>query len=255
MKRAGLFAALAVLLVSGVAWGFWELPELPPPQLFGNLLINRTSAANGVKPVVFSHWVHRRKHTCRVCHFELEFNMKANTTQITEKTNQAGLHCGAAGCHDGKVAFGHGKENCEKCHNGDITYGSDKFQMFAGGMPRTHFGDTIDWSAALIEGLISPQNYLTIKPSEGVGYKEDLLLEAEWASVPPAVFPHQAHIRWLDCNNCHPDIFNIKKKGTEHFTMLRILDGEFCGVCHLNASFPMHRCKACHPAMKSEKRY
>jgi len=61
--------------------------------------------------------------------------MKTNTTEITEKTNRAGLHCGAPGCHDGQTAFGHEKPFCEKCHNGDRTYGSGKFPELADACP------------------------------------------------------------------------------------------------------------------------
>jgi hypothetical protein len=37
-----------------------------------------------------------------------------------------------------------------------------------------------------------------------------------------------------------------KKKTTKHFSMDRILKGEFCGVCHLTVVFPMNDCKRCH---------
>ena len=246
---------LFLILISRLSFGYWELPSLPVQQLYVNLLINRTSEQNGVKPVTFSHWIHRQKHTCRVCHFELEFNMKANTTEITEKTNKAGLHCGASGCHDGKTVFGHDQPHCDKCHNGDLGYGSEKFAGIAAKLPGSKFGNGIDWSEAIRSGRISPQHFLSIKPADGVAFRENLTLEAEWSGIPPAVFPHKSHIQWLDCNNCHPAIFNIKKKTTKHFEMVRILDGEFCGVCHLKVAFPIQRCKACHPTMKSEKRY
>src|SRR5690242_21764695 len=91
---------------------FFNLPSLPPPGTYGNILIDRLSTKNGVKPATFSHWLHREKYTCRVCHSELEFNMKVNTTEITEAANVAGKYCGA--CHNGRTAFG--QEQCKKCH-------------------------------------------------------------------------------------------------------------------------------------------
>jgi len=109
------------------AYGFWDFPPAPPADEYGNILINRTSEKNNVKPATFSHWIHRQKHTCRVCHFELEFNMKVNTTEITEAANKSGKYCGAGSCHDGKAAFGHDEPNCEKCHNGNKGYGKGKF--------------------------------------------------------------------------------------------------------------------------------
>jgi len=243
--------ALALMLLPHVSLGHWDFPPPPPPYEYGNLLINRTSEKNGMKPVTFSHWLHRQDFTCRVCHFELEFNMKVNTTEISEKTNKAGLHCGAQKCHDGKAAFGLDKPNCEKCHNGDIAYGKEKFAELASRLPKSEFGNHIDWAKARNKRQIIPYHYLTVKPSKDFKFTSKLSLEAEWPNVPPAVFSHKSHVAWLDCNNCHPDIFNIQKKTTKHFEMDRILKGEFCGVCHLNVAFPMAHCKACHPAMKT----
>jgi len=250
-----ILGSLFIVLMTRLSFGNWDLPPVPPPNEYGNVLINRTSEKNGMKPVTFSHWTHRQKHTCRVCHFELEFNMKANTTEITEKTNRAGLHCGASGCHDGKVAFSHEKPNCDKCHDGGQNSSGVKFADTVSQLPNTNYGNKIDWTKAKKQGWITPQNYLSLKPAEGLAFKENLTLEAEWSGVPPAIFPHNIHIEWLDCNNCHPTIFNIKKKTTKHFEMVRILDGEFCGVCHINVAFPIQRCKACHPTMKSETKY
>lgn len=228
----------------------WDLPPNLPPEEYGNILINRTSGKNGVKPAAFSHWIHRQKHTCRVCHFELEFNLKVNTTEITEAANRAGKYCGAGGCHDGKTVFGHeNKQDCEKCHNGIRGYGKEKFSELSA-FPKARFGNGINWVRALKSGMIKPLNYLAVKPPEEITYDKTLLLKAEWHGIPPAVFPHREHVQWLDCNNCHPDIFNIKKKTTKHFLMTRILEGEFCGVCHISVAFPMNDCKRCHPDMK-----
>lgn len=247
-----LLGCLIGILVPMVSHGHWTLPPVAPPAEYGNILINRTSEKNGVKPVTFSHWIHRQEATCRVCHFELEFNMKVNTTEITEKTNKAGLHCGAASCHDGKTAFGHEKPHCEKCHNGDISYGKEKFAEVAARLPKSEYGNKIDWARARNKRLIIPAHFLTVKPSKDVKFTSTLKLDAEWINIPPAIFPHKSHIKWLDCNNCHPDIFNIKKKTTKHFEMQRLLKGEFCGVCHLNVAFPLQDCASCHPGMRSE---
>jgi c(7)-type cytochrome triheme protein len=242
-----LVLASAFLFWRHPAWGNFNLYPLPAPERYGNILINRTSVKNGVKPATFSHWLHRRRHTCRVCHAELEFNMKLNTTQITEDANRSGRFCGAAGCHDGKAAFGHDKFSCDKCHNGDKGYGAERFSETSA-YPATLFGNRIDWVAAMASGLITPRTCLRNRAEE-MPFHKKLELEAEWEFVPPAVFPHKSHTDWLDCNNCHPEIFNIRKKGTSDFSMRNILRGEFCGVCHLDVAFPMHDCKRCHPKM------
>jgi c(7)-type cytochrome triheme protein len=228
---------------------FWEFPPPHKPYAFGNLLIDRISGEYDMKSVTFSHWSHRTKYTCRVCHFELYFEMAVNTTEITEEDNKNGLYCGA--CHNGVDAFGHTEKNCDKCHNGDISYGKEKFQEQLEKLPRAKFGNNIDWVKALSEGKIMPKYSIFRVDEKSLEFDSLLTLEAEWSFVPPAYFPHAEHVKWLDCSNCHPDIFNIKKKTTKHFLMKYILEGKFCGVCHLNVAFPMRDCKRCHPKIRS----
>lgn len=244
-RRAVAAALLLLVLAPGGASGNYPFPAPPPPEEYGNILIRRASAAAGVKPVSFSHWVHRQKHTCRVCHFELQFNFEANTTEISEDANRAGMFCGA--CHDGKTLFGHEKpEDCERCHNGDIRRGAGSFGALWR-LPAERFGNRIDWNAALEEGLIAPANKLTIEPSGEIGFANTILLEAEWSMVPNATFPHGKHTRWLDCNDCHPNIFNIKRKFTAGLRMGSIIELQYCGICHGTVAFPLTDCKRCHP--------
>ncbi len=245
-KRAAVISLLLVGLSGTVLAGFIDLPPLPPSKLYGNILINRASSGAGVKAATFSHWSHRTKYTCTVCHLELGFNMMLNTTIITEAENKEGKYCGA--CHDGKTAFGHTEEHCNKCHNGNKSYGGDKFKELKS-LAAAPYGNKIDWAGALENGQIKPKSFLT-EQSEPVQFEKELLLEAEMAMIPPAVFPHKKHIPWLDCANCHPDIFNIKKKTTKHFSMSYILNNEFCGVCHGKVAFPLDDCKRCHPKMR-----
>ena len=221
-------------------------PQPLAPDEYGNTLISRTSEKNGVKPATFSHWIHRRKYTCRVCHFELEFNMQHNTTEISERANRAGRFCGA--CHNGKTAFGHEKPHCEKCHNGNRGYGKENFPELAN-LPQAGFGNKKDWGKAMEKGLIKPMRYLTVKPPDNFSFDKLLTYTPDRNSGPAAVFPHKAHLPWLDCNNCHPDIFKMKK-GAQHFTMDLNRKGRFCGVCHLTVAFPMQSCKECHPSIK-----
>jgi c(7)-type cytochrome triheme protein len=224
----------------------FNLPPLPPPEEYGNILINRVSVSKGIKPVTFSHWQHRRKYTCRVCHTELEFNMKVNTTEITETDNKSGRYCGA--CHNGVIAFRH-TANCGKCHNGDIAYAAGRFSEFqTRPFPTTSYGNGINWVESLREKMITPANFLR-RRAHDMSFDKTLILESEWSIIPPSIFPHRAHIEWLECSSCHPEIFNIKKKTTKNFSMSAILDGKFCGICHLNVAFPMNDCKRCHPGV------
>lgn len=251
MKYVVAVIALVLLaaVFSGTEAAFFNLPPLPPPEEYGNILINRVSAANNVKPVGFSHWQHRLKFTCRVCHSELGFNMKANTTEISEMANRKGKYCGA--CHNGKIAFRH-NGNCGKCHNGNIAYANQKFDVFFK-LPfaRTSYGDGINWVESLSQGTISPARYVKTK-SQDISFEKLLVLDSEMSIIPPSVFPHKAHTAWLDCDSCHPEIFNIKKKTTQFFSMSYILKGQFCGVCHLNVAFPMDDCRRCHPGIREQ---
>lgn len=184
-------------------------------------------------------------YTCNACHLELEFNMKLNTTEITCEANKAGKFCGA--CHDGRIAFGHKTENCDKCHNADIRYGSEKFEKLYD-FPRTDFGNKINWTAAINDGLIKPKVFV----SEEIPLMSlDKTIELKsYMFIPPVIFPHKAHTSWLDCSNCHPDIFNIKKRTTQNFSMTESVKGKFCGVCHLKIAFPFDDCQRCHPGLK-----
>lgn len=245
--RASLLTIGLLLLLPAGALAFFNLPPQPPPDEYGNVLIDRLSAQNKMRPVSFSHWSHRKRFTCRVCHTELEFAMKRNTSGITENASRNGKFCGA--CHDGQTAFRH-TGNCDKCHSGTTPYGKAKFDAFFS-MPvsTTQFGNGIDWVAMLEGKYIKPATYLR-KPPQAMTFDKQLSLEAEWSIIAPAIFPHREHMRWLDCSSCHPEPFNIKKKTTKHFSMASMLQGEFCGACHLNVAFPLDDCKRCHPDMK-----
>lgn len=242
------FFALTVFffcLTPGVlATDFFAVPPPSPPEEYGNILIIRNSEGSGMRAVAFSHWSHRMKYTCRVCHGELEFNFRVNTTNVTEQANKDGRYCGA--CHNGKEAFGLTKENCDKCHSGDRAYNKDRFKELER-LPDRAFGNDVDWTKALENGSIKPKNSLS-GDFQPMSYDKKLVMPLEWGMIPPAIFPHKSHVQWLDCSDCHPGIFNIKMRTTKHFSMARNLKGEFCGVCHLTGpAFPMDDCKRCHP--------
>lgn len=227
---------------------FFDLPPLPEPETYGNVLIDRLSEAEGEKPVGFSHWSHRTRYTCRVCHFELDFAMLTNGSEITEEANRQGRFCGT--CHDGTTAFGHSEEHCSKCHTGTAKGDSKQFKKL-GGLPAAPFGNQIDWVTAEDRGLLEPISSLFEPDFEPIPFKEEFEVQAAWTMVPPADFSHNAHLRWLDCSNCHPDVFTIKQEGTENLLMRHILEGKFCGACHRTVAFPVDDCKRCHTKMRT----
>jgi len=176
--------------------------------------------------------------------------MKVNTTEITEARNRKGEFCG--GCHNGETAFGHTKENCPKCHTGNIRSGAKGFGELSQ-LPPAGYGNRIDWTAAAAKGLINPVRSLYPEQPQGRAYAGELKFVPTWANFPAAVFPHEPHNYWLDCSGCHPDIFGIKKKTTKHFSMNLINEGKFCGVCHMNVAFPINNCNRCHPDLRRSK--
>ncbi|MDA8089329.1 MAG: hypothetical protein M0Z61_03770 [Nitrospiraceae bacterium] len=212
----------------------------PAPETYGNIIMKPV----GAKSVIFSHWVHRLRYTCRVCHFELQINFKTGSTGITMESIVKGKYCGA--CHNGKEAFG--IQKCSLCHNGGAGPDALEFSKKAGGLPPSNHGNRIDWGEAIEENLIKPVSYLKVKPEE-FPFNQLLTLQAAWDFVPSAVFPHEAHNRWLDCNNCHPDIFDIKNVTEDQNRMSSYFKGQFCGVCHGKVAFPLKDCHRCHRGM------
>jgi len=245
---------LTVLLTISIALpssAYYPLPPLPPPDKFGDVVMDKVASSKGAKAVVFSHWSHRTSYTCRVCHYELNFEVVAGQTEISEEENREGEYCGA--CHDGVQAFGHTEEHCAKCHTGPQVDRRDKFVALKQKLrrvPQTGLGNRINWVEALRSGAIEPRYSLFRADEKPMAFDKRLELAAEMSWVPPAIFDHATHTPWLDCANCHPAIFNIKKKTTKHFRMEYILEKRFCGVCHLSVALPIDECHACHPKMK-----
>jgi c(7)-type cytochrome triheme protein len=71
-------------------------------------------------------------------------------------------------------------------------------------------------------------------------------------SMPDVVYPHQQHTEWLDCNNCHDEIFT-PEKGANQMSMAGILLGQKCGVCHGKVAFPVSDCRRCHARPKTKE--
>ena len=118
------------------------------------------------------------------------------------------------------------------------------------GLPKTEFGNYVDWVQALDKGLLKPR-YDRFDPAiEPLVMDLDIVREVK-ASMPDVVFPHKPHTQWLHCSNCHPKIF-IPQKNANVINMSAILLGTKCGVCHGKVSFPIttKTCKVCHSKAK-----
>lgn len=231
------------------------MPPNGPPEQYGTVIMRKRSIKAGMAPVVFPHWLHRARYTCSVCHGELELLMRRGANGIGRNDCLAGKQCGA--CHDGKTAFTvrdtNGKKACDSCHLKSLTNLNSKFRQFAAELPKTGYGNQIDWQAALSQGLISPKNSLSdSKPLPKLPAALKKPLDLSTTSPRSSVsFSHEEHLAELDCSNCHPDIFDIKKRGTQLFSMESNLYGQFCGACHMKVAFPMDDCRRCHAGMSS----
>lgn len=254
---------LAVLSNSGSVWAgdryelgkvLHAMPPNGPFWMYGNVVMRRKSTKAGMAPVVFSHWSHRARYTCRVCHLELGFSMLSGDTGITREQYLAGKYCGA--CHDGKTAFtvrdGEPRQ-CGKCHMKDPHNLEKQFEKFAAKLPMASFGNGIDWAKALKSGYVKPINSV-LTQHFNIQFPEKLRAPIKLGTTSPrsdVTFSHEDHFAELDCSSCHPEIFNIKKKGTETFSMERNIYGNFCGACHMYVAFPMNDCKRCHPQISN----
>ena len=255
-----VFAAVALLLVLDAASSlvFAQAPGVkktrPRPADFGNVVMNNASEPNGVAPVVFNHWLHRAKFTCRLCHVDIGFAMAANATGIKEEDNRNGLHCGA--CHNGKVAFpaqvhnaaGPDVKNCDRCHSmGKNVPREIDFATFTAGFPKGRFGNNIDWEAVEVAGkatLVDTLPEISVR-RRPLDIPVDYQIQAKIAGLPEIVFSHRKHAVWNGCELCHPDIFAVKT-GTTKYTMQDIFAGKYCGSCHGSVAFPAIDCQRCH---------
>jgi c(7)-type cytochrome triheme protein len=159
MTRKGAFLAMFLLVFTSAALAqtFGVKKRPPKPREYGNVTINNYSlnGSNPIAPVVFQHWLHRTKFTCRLCHVDLGFAMEAGGTEIKEEDNESDFYCGA--CHNGTEAFGpKGKddsggevENCPRCHSkGEKVEMTNSFPKTIKGFPRSRFGLVPKWVAS-----------------------------------------------------------------------------------------------------------
>lgn len=103
-------------LLAGLLLGL-SLALFAPPDSqaeYADVVINRQSEKNGMRPVIFPHWFHRIRFRCKVCHAELGFKMRAGSNPITMTDIIDGKFCGA--CHNNDIAWS--PENCDLCHSG-----------------------------------------------------------------------------------------------------------------------------------------
>jgi c(7)-type cytochrome triheme protein len=260
--RKALFVMFIVLVTAGLSMAQSGVKKRRPlPFEYGRVVLNNYSEKANFAPVVFDHWLHRAKFTCRLCHVDLAFAMKGGATGITASDNMNGYYCGT--CHNGKMSV-EGKTlfpacakkfsadevpRCNRCHSlGKSIKLERDFAKFASPLPKERFGNGIDWEKAEVDGQIKPVDFL-----EGAGLKrkalsvqKDFALSPKLESMPGIIFSHAKHTVWNGCELCHPEIFVGVKRGQSKYSMVDIFEGKYCGVCHRTVAFPMIDCQRCH---------
>ena len=113
MRRAALGHRIRALIV-GAALLAAALAPAPACAEYADVVLNRYSEAQGMRPVIFPHWFHRIRFRCKVCHYELGFRMRAGGNDIRMADVIEGKYCGL--CHNNEVAWG--PERCDLCHSG-----------------------------------------------------------------------------------------------------------------------------------------
>lgn len=103
---------------------------------------------------------------------------------------------------------------------------------------------SVDWMAALRQGLIRPLNGLR-NSGEPLDVTLDIIMH-NTGQMDYVRFSHSTHTEWLACQNCHNEIFQ-PKAGSTRMRMADIFRGRYCGVCHDKVAFITYlACERCH---------
>jgi c(7)-type cytochrome triheme protein len=109
-------------------------------------------------------------------------------------------------------------------------------------------GNQVRWVEALERGQIIPRS--AISPGTEIRLLEtDILLNLK-GGTPIVRFPHRQHTLWLDCSNCHEEVF-VSKAGANKLDMRKMLQGQQCGLCHGAVAFPLTECNRCHSVARA----
>lgn len=259
---------------------------------YGDIIVDRHKEVMtkvGIKPVVFSHWFHRIRYKCKVCHENI-FIMKKGANDITMASIMKGEFCGK--CHDGKVAWD--LIYCDRCHSfkpedqkevqaapvsdgarsqvyldtsGKLAGTGDSGQ-FAGEIYKIGLGwhpkaldfpeapkdrySLTNWAEMLKRELITPKESLDPKEKGTPPFDLEIVMPAKTGLIEGAYFPHTTHTLWLSCENCHTKLF-LPVAGINNLTMSEIVKGNACGACHGKVSFPLNDCMRCHQTRQEQK--
>lgn len=262
MASAGI-AAVAVAAALGAAAAEPDAGGRPAAvratvEIPGRVVLDGSSSRVAMPAVVFDHWSHRALYTCRVCHVDLGFAMRAGETRVSAETNEDGAHCGA--CHDGRTredgravfraCWGWPRldpaRGCQRCHTGPSPGRPAGYEAFRQRMPLDVAGD-VDWVAAGRRGLVRPADAIPgVTPRRApMRIDRDVELRSAGTWMNDVTFSHRRHVSWIACELCHPDAFPMRR-GAARPRMEEMRAGRHCGACHASVAFPLSTCQRCH---------
>lgn len=105
-----------IVKLIAISLAFIVLASIPLKSYaeYADVVLNKYSEANDMRPVIFPHWFHRVRFRCKVCHSELGFEMKVGANDISMVKIMDGQYCGM--CHNGEIAWN--IDRCDLCHSG-----------------------------------------------------------------------------------------------------------------------------------------
>ena len=104
-------------------------------------------------------------------------------------------------------------------------------------------GNMVDWARSLDYGFIEPRG--SIEGEYDPEVLETSVLMRNTKPLRYVRFPHKTHTQWMSCETCHDSIF-VAEPDANPINMGKILQGEYCGICHGAVAFPLTECDRCH---------
>lgn len=97
---------------------------------------------------------------------------------------------------------------------------------------------------------------LCVSTMVGAEYADVVLNRmAEKNDMRPVIFPHWFHRIRFRCKVCHHELGFEMRAGANEITMGKIIDGQYCGMCHNGEiAWSVDNCHLCHsgkPGLKT----
>ena len=111
------------------------------------------------------------------------------------------------------------------------------------------------WAASIRRGLaamlLAVATVALWVPADSHAEYGDVVINnySDAAGMRPVIFPHWFHRIRFRCKVCHADLGFQFKAGGNEISMVKIIDGQFCGACHNGeVAWSVENCNLCHSA-------